>query len=101
MSVQVSVSEQVLELAGDGPRLKGARCAECGNHVFPAQSGCPGCAGASMEPARLGTEGTLWAWRGAGLPSKVTPYLGPNVPKTAYTHVYGAPGTSGVTILSR
>ena len=25
----------------------------------------------------------------------------PNNPKTAYTHVYGAPGISGVTILSR
>jgi len=25
----------------------------------------------------------------------------PNEPKTAYTHVYGAPGISGVTILSR
>jgi len=25
----------------------------------------------------------------------------PNVPKTGYTHVYGAPGLSGVTITSR
>jgi hypothetical protein len=25
----------------------------------------------------------------------------PNDPKVAYTHVYGAPGISGVTILSR
>ena len=81
MNGQVSISEQVLELTNDGPRLKGARCTDCGNHVFPTQTGCSRCAGASMEPARLGTEGTLWAWTVQGFPPKSPPFLGPNDPE--------------------
>ena len=82
MSGMVSISERVLELTEEGPRLRGARCTNCGNHVFPAQSGCARCAGASMAPAYLGTEGTLWAWTVQGFPPRSPPYLGPNDPDT-------------------
>lgn len=76
MNAQVSVNESVLELTSDGPRLKGMRCKNCGNHVFPYQGGCPKCTGSDVEPVLLGTHGTLWAWTIQGFPPKAPPYLG-------------------------
>lgn len=73
---QVSINENILELADGKPVLKGVRCKNCGNHVFPVQKGCPKCAGADMEPVDLGHRGTLWAWTIQGFPPKAPPYLG-------------------------
>lgn len=131
MSGMVSISERVLELTEEGPRLRGARCTNCGTHVFPAQSGCARCAGASMAPAYLGTEGRLWAWTVQGFPPRSPPYLGPTVEasRVAFEQAgvgpedvdvaqlqdtesgaeivhmaengFCAPGISGVTILGR
>jgi uncharacterized OB-fold protein len=78
---QKSISEQILELGTNGPRLIGSRCRNCGNHVFPASTGCPRCAGFDMERATLGTEGELWAWTVQGFPPKSPPYLGESDPK--------------------
>jgi uncharacterized OB-fold protein len=78
---QKSISEKILELGASGPRLIGARCRSCGNHVFPASTGCPRCAGFDMERVELGTEGDLWAWTVQGFPPKSPPYLGESDPK--------------------
>lgn len=79
---QVSINEDVLALGEDGPRLLGGRCEDCGNHVFPMFSGCPKCAGTSMERVPLSTRGTLWAWTVQGFPPKSPPYLGRTDPET-------------------
>lgn len=44
------------------PRLAGSRCASCGTVTFPAQSGCPKCAGSEMVPVELPDRGRLWTW---------------------------------------
>jgi len=73
---QVSINENVMTLTEDGPRLKGVRCRQCDNHVFPFQKGCPKCTSDDVEPVELGTRGTLWAWTIQGFPPKSPPYLG-------------------------
>ena len=78
--VQVSINEYIMELDGQKPVLKGVKCKDCGNHVFPVQNGCPKCAGADMEPVSLGNRGTLWAWTIQGFPPKPPPYLGETDP---------------------
>ncbi|MCZ6709706.1 MAG: OB-fold domain-containing protein [Gammaproteobacteria bacterium] len=78
---QVSINENILELSDDGPRLLGMRCKTCDNHVFPFQKGCPKCAGTDVEPVKLGTRGTLWAWTIQGFPPKAPPYLGETDPE--------------------
>ena len=50
---QVSINENVMDLTPDGPRLKGMRCNNCGNHVFPMQSGCPKCTSDDVEEVHL------------------------------------------------
>ena len=78
---QLSISEDILELTDSGPRLKGAKCADCGNYVFPAASGCSRCAGDKMESAVLDTRGELWAWTVQGFPPKSPPYFGETDPQ--------------------
>lgn len=78
---QVSINDNILELSADGPRLLGMRCKTCDNHVFPYQKGCPKCAGTDVEPVKLGTRGTLWAWTIQGFPPKAPPYLGETDPE--------------------
>jgi uncharacterized OB-fold protein len=41
--------------------LVGARCRTCATHVFPPQSACPCCGGAT-DPVELPEEGTVWSW---------------------------------------
>ena len=78
---QVSINDSILDISGDGPRLRGMRCKTCDNHVFPFQKGCPKCAGTDVEPVDLGTRGTLWAWTIQGFPPKAPPYLGETDPE--------------------
>jgi len=78
---QVSINDNILDISGDGPRLKGMRCKTCDNHVFPFQKGCPRCAGTDVEAKDLGTRGTLWAWTIQGFPPKAPPYLGETDPE--------------------
>lgn len=78
---QVSINENVMDLTPDGPRLKGMRCRNCGNHVFPFQKGCPKCTSDDVEEVELGTKGTLWAWTIQGFPPKAPPYLGETDPE--------------------
>lgn len=44
------------------PRLAGTKCAQCGTVTFPAQDGCPRCAGSDMVPVELAERGALWSW---------------------------------------
>ena len=80
MAKQISVNEFVLNLTPEGPRLKGGKCRECGNHTFPLLPGCSKCAGSDIEAVELGTTGTLWAWTVQGFPPKSPPYLGETDP---------------------
>ncbi len=80
MTSQRSVNDFVLQLDAAGPTLYGGRCRDCGNHTFPALSGCPKCAGTDIERTPLGREGSLWAWTVQGFPPKNPPYLGENHP---------------------
>ena len=58
------------------PYLIGSRCTNCGNHTFPAQSGCPKCAGAETEVLALSRRGTLWTWTVQAFPPKSPPFRG-------------------------
>ena len=77
---ELSINENVMDLTKDGPRLKGMRCKQCNNHVFPFQKGCPKCTSDDVEEVQLGTKGTLWAWTIQGFPPKAPPYLGETDP---------------------
>jgi uncharacterized OB-fold protein len=82
MPRQVPVSEGVFTWPCDEPHLLGSRCTNCGNHMFPVQSGCPRCTGSETETVELGRRGTLWTWTVQGFPPKSPPYAGDADPKT-------------------
>lgn len=71
------VADGVFTWPDDEPQLLGSRCVDCGNHMFPTQSGCPRCTGARTETVQLGRRGTLWTWTVQGFAPKSPPYLGP------------------------
>jgi uncharacterized OB-fold protein len=77
MPTQVPVEDGVFSWPSDEPHLLGSRCTDCGNHMFPTQSGCPRCTGSSTETVELARRGTLWTWTVQGFPPKAPPYLGP------------------------
>ena len=81
---QVPVEEGVFTWPADGSdvRLIGCKCTDCGNVMFPRQSGCPKCSGASVEDHELQRTGTLWTWTIQGYPPKSPPYKGNDDPKT-------------------
>ena len=79
---RVPVQEGVFTWPSDEPRLIGSKCTDCGNHMFPTQSGCPRCSGSSTETVELGRTGTLWTWTIQGYPPKAPPYAGDADPKT-------------------
>ena len=81
MPTQVPVSEGVFTWPSDEPHLIGSRCVQCGNHMFPVQSGCPKCTGIQTETVELARRGTLWTWTVQGFPPKAPPYLGDVDPK--------------------
>lgn len=81
MGKQVPIAEGVFTWPSDAPRLIGSRCTNCGNHMFPVQSGCPKCTGNSTEPVELSRTGTLWTWTVQGFPPKAPPYAGEADPK--------------------
>ncbi|MGD9998498.1 MAG: Zn-ribbon domain-containing OB-fold protein [Ilumatobacteraceae bacterium] len=80
MPTQVPVSDGVFTWPPDGAggqvRLLGSRCTNCGNHMFPVQSGCPRCTGNDTETVELARRGTLWTWTVQGFPPKSPPYAG-------------------------
>lgn len=82
MPTQVPVSEGVFTWPSGEPHLIGSRCTTCGNHMFPAQSGCPRCTGTETETVELGRRGTLWTWTVQGFPPKAPPFAGDADPKT-------------------
>lgn len=76
MPTQVPVDAGVFTWPSDEPRLLGSRCVNCGNHMFPVQSGCPKCTGDKTETVELDRRGTLWTWTVQGFPPKSPPYKG-------------------------
>ena len=82
MPTQVPVTEGIFTWPSEEPALIGTRCTNCGNHTFPAQSGCPKCTGSDMEHVELSRRGTLWTWTVQGFPPKAPPYAGDDDPKT-------------------
>lgn len=77
MSTIVAVADGIFTVNDGQPRLLGSRCVECGNHMFPRQSGCPKCMTDVQEDVELAAEGTLWSWTVQAFPPKAPPYLGP------------------------
>lgn len=80
--MQVPVQEGVFTWPSEEPALLGSRCTNCGNHMFPVQSGCPKCTATGAETVELGRRGTLWTWTIQGFPPKAPPYIGNADPKT-------------------
>src|SRR5215210_1270432 len=73
---QVPVSPGIFTWPADEPHLIGSRCLNCGNHMFPTQSGCPKCTGNETETVELSRRGTLWTWTVQGFPPKSPPFAG-------------------------
>jgi uncharacterized OB-fold protein len=47
---------------GGRPHLVGAECTGCHVRTFPPAALCPACRSDTLEPVRLGREGTLYAY---------------------------------------
>ncbi|WP_420452275.1 Zn-ribbon domain-containing OB-fold protein [Ilumatobacter sp.] len=77
MTTTVAVADGIFTIHDDRPVLLGSRCVNCGNHMFPRQSGCPKCMHDDQEDVELATRGTLWTWTVQAFPPKAPPYLGP------------------------
>lgn len=77
MPKQTPVAEGIFSWPSTEPHLIGSRCTNCGNHMFPTQSGCPKCTADSTETVALSRQGTLWTWTVQGFPPKAPPYAGP------------------------
>ena len=81
MTTRVPVAPGIFRWPSDTPTLLGSRCAQCGNHVFPVQDGCPRCTSDVNETVELSTRGTLWTWTVQGFPPKAPPYVGDASPE--------------------
>ena len=77
MTTTVAVADGIFSIEDGQPKLLGSRCTNCGNHMFPRQSGCPKCMFDEQEDVELATTGTLWTWTVQAFPPKAPPYLGP------------------------
>lgn len=77
MTTIVAVADGIFEIRDGKPVLLGTRCTNCGNHMFPRQTGCPRCLFNEQEDVELATTGTLWTWTVQAFPPKAPPYLGP------------------------
>jgi uncharacterized OB-fold protein len=74
----VPVADGIFTIDNGKPTLLGSRCTNCGNHMFPRQSGCPKCMFNTQEDVELATTGKLWTWTVQAFPPKAPPYLGPS-----------------------
>ena len=52
----------------DPPRLAGARCNDCGSHLFPSKPQCPYCSSDDVTALALSSTGVLWAWTAVTAP---------------------------------
>ena len=77
MTTTVAVADGIFSIDDGRPTLLGSRCVNCGNHMFPRQSGCPKCMHDEQEDVELARTGTLWTWTVQAFPPKAPPYLGP------------------------
>jgi uncharacterized OB-fold protein len=77
LSTTVAVADGIFTFDNGQPTLLGSRCTNCGNHMFPRQSGCPKCMNNESDDIELATSGTLWSWTVQAFPPKSPPYLGP------------------------
>lgn len=76
---QRTISERIFDWPAERLVLKGSRCTNCGNHMFPVQGSCMRCASTDTEEIELDTSGTLWSWTIQGFPPK-KPYVGEKDP---------------------
>ena len=56
------LAREHVEVTPDGPRLMGGRCTACGTVAFPPPPVCHNCWSTSIEPASVGTRGTLYSY---------------------------------------
>jgi hypothetical protein len=63
-STRTAVVEDVLDLEGGAPVLKGTRCRDCGAVYFPRAVSCrnPACDGKAVEPVRIAGRGRLYSF---------------------------------------
>ena len=80
MAKQIPVADGIFSWPSAQPHLIGSRCTNCGNYMFPTQSGCPKCAGNETETVALSRRGTLWTWTVQGFPPKSPPFVGAVAP---------------------
>jgi uncharacterized OB-fold protein len=76
MANQRPVAEGIFSWPPDRPHLIGSCCTNCGNYMFPVQSGCSKCTGSETERVELSRRGTLWTWTVQGFPPKSPPFAG-------------------------
>ncbi|WP_233434611.1 OB-fold domain-containing protein [Nocardia yamanashiensis] len=69
------IDPHVVEAVDGGVRLRGGRCAACGDHHFPAASSCPRCGSADITVSRLATRGVLWSWTVQRFPPPSPPHV--------------------------
>jgi uncharacterized OB-fold protein len=70
------IAEGLFAERGDGPRLIGSRCRDCGVVAFPAQTSCARCTSTDVEQHLLRRRGELWTWTVQRFRPK-PPYTGP------------------------
>ncbi len=86
---QVPIKDGLFTWPAAEPRLLGSRCVSCGAYTFPAQSGCPRCAGTDMESVELSRRGTIWTWTTQEFLPKAPPYAGPETAETFEPYYVG------------
>lgn len=81
MSAQaLPIAENLFTWPAAAPELIGSRCRRCGEHAFPAQSGCRSCSASDSETVTLGNHGILWTWTVQNFLPK-PPYAGDESPE--------------------
>ncbi|SUD49282.1 Predicted nucleic-acid-binding protein containing a Zn-ribbon [Nocardia otitidiscaviarum] len=68
------IDPQLMVSAGGRYRLRGGRCAGCGDHHFPLGATCPRCGGTEIAETVLADEGVLWSWTVQRFPPPSPPY---------------------------
>lgn len=76
---RVLIGQHLFTLPGtlsEEPRLIGSKCNNCGEVVFPAQTGCPNCCSEGMTEILMGPRGKLFSFSNVCMPVP-TGYRGP------------------------
>ncbi|NNH68555.1 DNA-binding protein [Nocardia uniformis] len=63
-----------MDLENGRIRLRGGRCAACGDHHFPVGAACPRCGAREISVVPLAEQGVLWSWTVQRFPPPSPPY---------------------------